>query len=74
MIFATLGIYLGFQMVVLASLRARLRGWIPSGACSLGRWGMPVTVAALSYAQRRHRGGSHREQPARHPGPAPTMR
>ncbi len=47
--FATLGIYLGFQMVVLAALRARLMGWQPSGAFTLGRWGMPVTVAALSY-------------------------
>ena len=27
--FATLGIYLGFQMVVLAALRARLKGWEP---------------------------------------------
>ena len=47
--FATLGIYLGFQMVVLAALRARLKGWRPSGAFTLGRWGMPVTVAALTY-------------------------
>jgi amino acid transporter len=47
--FATLGIYLGFQMVVLAALRARLKGWQPSGAFRLGRWGMPVTVAALTY-------------------------
>ena len=47
--FATLGIYLGFQMVVLAALRARLKGWVPSGPFTLGRWGMPVTVAALTY-------------------------
>jgi amino acid transporter len=47
--FAILGIYLGFQMVVLAALRARLKGWVPSGAFTLGRWGMPVTVAALVY-------------------------
>lgn len=47
--FATLGIYLGFQMVTLAALRARLKGWVPSGAFSLGRWGMPVNVAALVY-------------------------
>lgn len=47
--FATLGIYLGFQMVVLAALRARLKGWRPSGAFTLGRWGLPVTAAALSY-------------------------
>ncbi len=47
--FATLGIYLGFQMVVFAALRARLKGWKPSGAFTLGRWGMLVNVAALTY-------------------------
>ena len=47
--FATLGIYLGFQMVVLAALRARLKGWRPSGPFSLGHWGMAVNVAALGY-------------------------
>jgi amino acid transporter len=47
--FATLGIYLGFQMVVLAALRARLKGWQPSGAFRLGTWGLPVTASALAY-------------------------
>ena len=47
--FATLGIYLGFQMVVLAALRARAKGWLPSGAFTLGRWGMAANVAALAY-------------------------
>ncbi len=47
--FAALGIYLGFMMVVLAALRARLKGWRPSGRFTLGAWGMPVTVAAFSY-------------------------
>jgi amino acid transporter len=47
--FATLGIYLGFQMVVFAALRARLRGWKPSGAFRMGPWGLPVTIAALAY-------------------------
>lgn len=47
--FAAFGIYLGFQMVVLAALRARMRGWTPSGAFTLGRWGVPVNVAALAY-------------------------
>ena len=47
--FATLGIYLGFQMVVLAALRARLKGWRPSGPFQLGVWGFPVTVVALAY-------------------------
>ncbi|MFF5987279.1 APC family permease [Prauserella flavalba] len=47
--FAVLGIYLGFQLVVLAALRARLKGWRPSGSFTLGRWGLPVNVAALLY-------------------------
>lgn len=47
--FAVLGIYLGFQMVVLAALRARLRGWRPSGPFTLGRAGLAVNVAALVY-------------------------
>ncbi len=47
--FAILGIYLGFQMVVLAALRARLKGWVPSGPFTLGRWGLPITIAALVY-------------------------
>lgn len=47
--FAALGIYIGFQMVVLAALRARLKGWVPSGKYQLGRWGMPVNIAALLY-------------------------
>ena len=47
--FAALGIYVAFQMVVLAALRARLKGWTPSGAFKLGAWGLPVNVAALAY-------------------------
>lgn len=47
--FAGFGIYLGFQMVVLAALRARLKGWEPSGAYKLGKWGLPVNIAALVY-------------------------
>jgi amino acid transporter len=47
--FAAFGIYLGFQMVVLAALRARLKGWVPSGKYTLGRWGVPVNIAALAY-------------------------
>ncbi|HWM02198.1 MAG TPA: APC family permease, partial [Actinophytocola sp.] len=47
--FAALGIYLGFQMVVLAALRARTKGWRPSGSFTLGDWGMVVNVAALVY-------------------------
>jgi amino acid transporter len=47
--FATLGIYLGFHMVTVAALRARLKGWVPSGSFTLGRWGMLVNVSALAY-------------------------
>jgi amino acid transporter len=47
--FAALGIYVAFQMVVLAALRARLKGWKPSGAFRLGRYGLAVNVAALVY-------------------------
>jgi hypothetical protein len=35
--------------VVFAALRSRLRGWRPAGKWSLGRWGMLVNVAALTY-------------------------
>ncbi|CAM03470.1 amino acid/polyamine/organocation transporter (APC superfamily) [Saccharopolyspora erythraea NRRL 2338] len=47
--FAILGIYLAFQMVVLAALRARMKGWQPTGEFQLGRWGMIVNVGALVY-------------------------
>lgn len=47
--FAALGIYMAFQMVVLAALRARLKGWEPSGKYRLGTWGLPVNIAALAY-------------------------
>ena len=47
--FAVTGIYVAFQMVVLASLRQRLRGWKPAGPFSLGRWGIVVNIAALAY-------------------------
>ncbi len=47
--FATAGIYLAFQMVVVAALYARWRGWRPGGAFSLGKWGLPVNIVALVY-------------------------
>ncbi|MFG3251499.1 APC family permease [Streptomyces sp. NPDC048187] len=47
--FAILGIYAAFQMVVLAALRARLKGWRPSGEFRLGRWGLLVNAGALAY-------------------------
>lgn len=47
--FGSVGIYIAFQMVVFAALRARLKGWVPSGKYRLGTWGMPVNIAALVY-------------------------
>ena len=47
--FAVIGIYIGFQSVVLASIIARRRGWKPSGAYNLGKWGMTINVLALIY-------------------------
>lgn len=47
--FASIGIYIAFQMVVFAALAARARGWRPAGAFSLGAWGWPVNVLALAY-------------------------
>ncbi len=47
--FATAGIYLAFQMVIVAALYARARGWRPGGGFSLGAWGAPVNVFALCY-------------------------
>ncbi len=36
-------------MVVLAALRARLKGWKPTGAYKMGAWAMPVNIIALTY-------------------------
>jgi amino acid transporter len=47
--FAVVGIYIGFQLVVLAALMARTRGWKPAGAFTLGGWGLPVNIIALAY-------------------------
>lgn len=47
--FAAVGIYIAFQMVVLAALRARMNGWKPSGKWSMGGAGMIVNVLALVY-------------------------
>jgi amino acid transporter len=46
--FATSGIYLSFQMVVLAAFIARLRGWRPRGF-DLGPWAYPVYIVAMVY-------------------------
>ena len=55
--FAALGIYIGFQMVVLAALRARLKGWMPAGSSRSARWGMPVNVGRPGL--RRAGDGQH---------------
>lgn len=47
--FSSFGIYLAFSSVVLASLRARIKGWRPSGPFSMGTFGWVVTIAALLY-------------------------
>lgn len=47
--FAVIGIYISFQMVVLAALRQRLNGWKPAGEWSIGGWGMVVNILALAY-------------------------
>jgi len=47
--FASCGIYIAFQAVVLAALVARLKGWVPSGQYRLGKWGLPVNLLALTY-------------------------
>jgi amino acid transporter len=47
--FATSGIYLAFFLTVLGALIARRRGWKPSGTFTLGRWGLPITIAGAAY-------------------------
>jgi len=48
--FASVGIYIAFQMIVASALFARLRGWRPSGPFSLGTTrGWLVNLLALAY-------------------------
>ena len=47
--FAAVGIYIAFQMIVLAALIARTRGWRPAGPFTLGGWGWLVNLVALAY-------------------------
>ena len=47
--FAVVGIYVGFQAVVLASIIGRARGWKPAGAFTLGRYGWAANIAGLVY-------------------------
>lgn len=50
--YAVIGMYLSYQSVVVARLLAARRHWTsetPHGHFSLGRWSVPVAVAALTY-------------------------
>lgn len=47
--FAVVGIYVSFQMVVLAALRQRLKGWKPAGEWTVGAWGTIINILALMY-------------------------
>jgi amino acid transporter len=47
--FAAVGIYISFQMIVLAALVARCKGWRPAGPYTLKAWGWIVNIAALGY-------------------------
>lgn len=47
--FAVIGIYISFQMVVLAAMRQRLNGWKPAGEWTIGGWGTLVNGLALAY-------------------------
>jgi len=47
--FATTGVYVSFQMVVIASLLASLRGWRADGDFKLGSAGLVVKVIALVF-------------------------
>ena len=47
--FAAVGIYISFQMIVLAALIARNKGWRPAGPYTLGNWGYIVNLLALAY-------------------------
>lgn len=47
--FAVVGIYLAFQLIMLAALIARGRGWKPKGFFNLGSWAWPVNIVGLIY-------------------------
>jgi amino acid transporter len=47
--FAAIGIYISFQMIVLAALIARTKGWRPTGPFTLAGWGWTVNLLALAY-------------------------
>jgi amino acid transporter len=47
--FAVAGIYISFQMIVVAALYARSKGWRPSGPFHIGPLAVPINTAALIY-------------------------
>jgi amino acid transporter len=47
--FAVVGIYLAFQLVVLAAMIARVKGFRPTGSFQLGSWFWPVAILAFLY-------------------------
>jgi amino acid transporter len=47
--FGVSGIYLSFLLAVVGSMIARARGWQPTGAFRLGRWGWPVSILGAGY-------------------------
>ncbi|XDD52677.1 APC family permease [Leptospira sp. WS4.C2] len=47
--FASAGIYIAFQMVILAALYARYHGWKPKGSFTLGKLGVWINAIALFY-------------------------
>jgi amino acid transporter len=47
--FGVSGIYLSFFLTVVGAIIARARGWVPEGTFQLGKWGWPVSIAALVY-------------------------
>ncbi|AII03298.1 APC family permease [Rhodococcus opacus] len=47
--FQVIAAYFAFQMVVLAALRMRFKGWKPGGPWTLGKLGVAVNIAALVY-------------------------
>jgi amino acid transporter len=47
--FASAGIYMAFQMLVLGALIARAKGWKPSGPFTLRQWGLPVNIIGFAY-------------------------
>ena len=63
--FAAFGIYLAFQMVVFAALRARLKGWVPSRQVPVGPMGAAGQRCASVMPRRRD--DQHNLAP--HPGP-----